>query len=183
VTTERRAGFGRWVCDTNVLISALLRPQGTAGRAFGRAVQHGKLLVSQPTLAELHDVLFRPKFDRYVSHAVRSQFLADLMPLLELVPASAAIRACRDPKDDKFLEVAVHGNADALISGDEDLLLLHPFHGVPFLAPAAFIARFESSGPGDDEAASAPVLQEPRAAYAVRAKAKPVRAPTRALKG
>ncbi len=143
--TERHSGPLRCVCDTNVLVSLLLRPGGTPGQAFTRAVRDGgKLLVSKATLVELDDVLSRPKFDRYVSRATRSQFLVDLMPLMELIPPSLPIRACRDPRDDKFLEVAVHGDADALVTGDDDLLALDPFHGVAILTPQDFLARWSA---------------------------------------
>ncbi len=141
MTTEHRAGPLRCVCDTNVLVSTLLRPHSTPARAFIRALaNNGKLLVSIQTLAEIDEVLSRSKFDRYASRASRKQFLQDLMPVVELVPPSVPIRACRDPKNDRFLELAVHGNADALITGDEDLLALHPFHGVPILTPQDFLA-------------------------------------------
>jgi putative PIN family toxin of toxin-antitoxin system len=51
------------------------------------------------------------------------------------------IRACRDPRDDKFLEVAVHGRADLIVTGDTDLLALHPFRGISILTPAEYVAQ------------------------------------------
>jgi putative PIN family toxin of toxin-antitoxin system len=51
------------------------------------------------------------------------------------------ISACRDSKDDKFLEVAINGSASCIVSGDEDLLLLNPFRGVPILTPRDFLNR------------------------------------------
>jgi predicted nucleic acid-binding protein len=51
----------------------------------------------------------------------------------------APIRACRDPRDDKFLEVAVNGRADAIVTGDQDLLVLNPFQGIPILSPAGYL--------------------------------------------
>ena len=48
------------------------------------------------------------------------------------------VSACRDPKDDKFLHVALNGNAEAIVAGDRDLLVLDPFHGVRILSPTAF---------------------------------------------
>ena len=77
------------------------------------------------------------------------------------VQPTRAIRACRDPKDDKFLEAAVHGNADALITGDADLLALHAFHEIPILTPDRFLAGFAPPGP-------AGLLQEPPAHYRTR---------------
>jgi predicted nucleic acid-binding protein len=49
------------------------------------------------------------------------------------------VRACRDPRDDKFLEVAVHGRADAIVTGDRDLLDLNPFRGIAILTPAEYL--------------------------------------------
>jgi len=57
----------------------------------------------------------------------------------EPVEIKTRIRACRDPKDDKFLEVAVDGRADAIVTGDHDLLELHPFHGIAILTPADYL--------------------------------------------
>ena len=55
------------------------------------------------------------------------------------VQTPTSIRACRDPKDDKFLEVAVHGSADVIVTGDSDLLDLHPFRGIAILTPADYL--------------------------------------------
>jgi predicted nucleic acid-binding protein len=57
----------------------------------------------------------------------------------EEVFVSAPIRACRDPRDDKFLEAAVHGHADLILTGDRDLLDLHPFRAIAILTPAAYL--------------------------------------------
>jgi predicted nucleic acid-binding protein len=57
----------------------------------------------------------------------------------ELVAISERIAACRDPKDDKFLELAVSGKAEVIVSGDGDLLDLNPFRGIPIVTPATFV--------------------------------------------
>ncbi|RYF76183.1 MAG: putative toxin-antitoxin system toxin component, PIN family [Comamonadaceae bacterium] len=164
--TERLAGRGRWVLDTNVLVSRVLWPQGTPSRAFAQALQWGgTLLVSPATLAELHEVLMRPRLDRYASPEHRLAFLQLLPPVLELIHPATPIRACRDPKDDKFLEVAVHGQADALVTGDADLLALHPFHGVPILSPADFLQHLGDEAPD----AHGHRVQEPPASYRISA--------------
>lgn len=129
----------RLVLDTNVLVSRLLLPGGTAARAVDHALAHGVLLVSEETLAELVQVLSRPRFDRYVSMKDRRQFVNLLGGIARLVPITHRVAACRDPKDDKFLHVALNGEADAIISGDRDLLVLHPFHDVSILTPTAFL--------------------------------------------
>lgn len=129
----------RWVVDTNALISRLLLPDTVPARAVRRAVDTGTLLVSEETLDELAEVLNRPKFDHYVSPEDRQGFLQRLMRISEQVAIIRPIQACRDPKDDRFLSVAVNGEADALITGDHDLLELHPFMTIPILTPATFL--------------------------------------------
>ncbi len=131
----------RLVLDTNVLVSRLLFPKGTAARAVDRALEVGVLLASTATLAELVTVLSRPKFDRYVSIKDRKQFLQLLGGLVRTIPISHRISACRDPNDDKFLHVALNGEAQTIITGDRDLLALHPFHGAAIVSPATFLAR------------------------------------------
>ena len=131
----------RIVVDNNALISRLLLPDSTPGRAVRRAVDEAQLLVSEATLYELADVLARRKFDRYVGVADRQRFLTLLGSVAEMVSITYPIRACRDPKDDKFLEPAVNGSAAAIVSGDRDLLVLNPFHGVAIVSPAAYLRR------------------------------------------
>jgi putative PIN family toxin of toxin-antitoxin system len=96
------------------------------------------MLLSDATLTELVSVLNRPKFDPYLSPDERRQFIALLSGVARRIPISRPIQACRDPRDDKFLDVALLGEAHALITGDADLLVLHPFHGVPIVSPAGF---------------------------------------------
>lgn len=129
-----------WVLDTNVLISRLLVPKGVAGRAVDHALARGILLVSEETLGELVEVLGRPKFDLYVSQEDRRQFVELLGGVARMVPITRRLSACRDPKDDKFLDVVLKGEAKAIITGDRALLELDPFHGVRIVGPADFLA-------------------------------------------
>ena len=126
--------------DTNVLISRLLLPASVSGRAVRKAVDAGQLVVSEATLAELAAVVGRAKFDPYLSIADRQEFIRLLGRIAEMVPVVRVVRACRDPADDKFLEVAVNGRADLIITGDRDLLALDPFMGIAILTPAAYLA-------------------------------------------
>lgn len=128
----------RWVLDTHTLASRLLLPGGAAARAVDRALALGVPLVSDDTLAELADVLSRPKFDRWVSIAERQRFVQLLGGVARRVVITHRAQACRDPRDDKFLHVALNGEAEAIVSGDRDLLMLDPFHGVRILSPSAF---------------------------------------------
>ena len=129
----------RWVLDTNVLISRLLCPTGVAARAVDHALARGVLLVSEATLEELVRVLNRPKFDAYVTGEDRRRFVEVLGGVARIIPIVRVIRACRDPKDDQFLEVALNGEATAIISGDRDLLVMDPFHDVRIVSPAVFL--------------------------------------------
>ncbi len=131
----------RIVVDTNVLISRLLLPDSVPGRAVRKAVGAAQLLVSEATITELADVLGRVKFDPYLSIADRQQFVRLLGRVAEMVPIVRVVRACRDPRDDRFLEVAVNGRADLIVTGDGDLLGLHPFLNVTILSPAAYLDR------------------------------------------
>lgn len=137
---------GLWVLDTNLLVSRLLMPSGVAARAVDAAIECGIVLVSQETLGELADVLSRPKFDRYASVEDRRRFIELLGGISRVVRIAHRVRACRDPTDDKFLHVALNGQADAIVTGDDDLLALNPFHGVPIVSPAEFIARTWGTG-------------------------------------
>lgn len=131
----------RIVADTNSLVSRLLLPQSVPAKAVRRAVNEGQLLISDATLEELADVLSRPKFDPYVSVEDRQEFIRVLNRVAERVDIISPVKACRDPKDDKFLEVAINGEADLIVTGDKDLLALHPFRGVEIITPREYIAR------------------------------------------
>jgi putative PIN family toxin of toxin-antitoxin system len=131
----------RIVADTNCLISRLLLRSSLPARAVRHAVDYGILLVSEATMIELADVIARPKFDRYISLEDRQQFLQLLGRVAEFVANVYKVSDCRDPKDDKFLEVALSGRADLILTGDADLLILHPWRGITILSPAQYLKR------------------------------------------
>lgn len=129
----------RCVFDTNVLISALLFDQSRPAQAFFSALRDGEVLVSADVISELNDVLGRKKFRRYATEAERERFLRSLLQEARLIEIREKVQACRDPKDDKFLELAVNGKADCIVSGDDDLLSLGPFRGIEILTPSGFL--------------------------------------------
>jgi putative PIN family toxin of toxin-antitoxin system len=131
----------RIVVDTNALISFLLLPNSTAGRAVHKAIESSQLLISDDTLSEVADVISRPKFDRYISVKDRQEFILQLAEIAELVTVFQRIHACRDPRDDKFLELAICGQAELILTGDGDLLALHPFQKIEILSPADYLTR------------------------------------------
>jgi putative PIN family toxin of toxin-antitoxin system len=130
----------RIVLDTNVYVSRLLSERSVPGRAVAKAWREAIPLVSRPTVEELRAVLRRPKFDAYVRPETIDSYLAQIWSLSVHIFNPRPIHACRDPRDDKFLEVAVHGRADAIVTGDADLLALHPFRGIEIVSPADFLA-------------------------------------------
>jgi uncharacterized protein len=131
----------RIVFDTNVLISGALSITSTPARALEAAISTGGLVASMATLGELTEKLLSPKFDAYISREQREALLLRLSPLVEIVTIVQTFHGSRDPKDDKFLDVAVNGRADVIVTGDGDLLALHPFRGIAILTPAAYLDR------------------------------------------
>ena len=132
----------RVALDTNVLISAALQPNGSP-RAVVEVIRaaRGVLLFSDETFAELQTRLHRAKFDKYVSHNSRAMFLVQLEGVAEWVSIIGAKLGCRDREDDKLLETALMGEADCIVTGDQDLQVMSPFHQIPILSPADFLAQ------------------------------------------
>ena len=129
----------RVVTDTNVLVSGVLAQKSVPGRAMHKAIHTAQLLISDATFEELIEVLSRPKFDPYITSGERQTFFSLIDRIAEKVAVDTVVRACRDPKDDKFLELAVSGNANLIVSGDQDLLVLHPFQGIGIVTPVRYL--------------------------------------------
>jgi putative PIN family toxin of toxin-antitoxin system len=131
----------RLVVDTNVLIAALLAPASTPRRLVDLILQRGvDVLMSEQTFRELETRLERPKFDRYRDREAWDVFLAEWLELtIWHEDAGTATGVSRDPDDDKFLALATAGQADAIITGDSDLLLLGAYDGIPIVTPAQFL--------------------------------------------
>jgi putative PIN family toxin of toxin-antitoxin system len=134
----------RIVVDTGVLVSALIRPHGTVGNVL-HALREGRfrMVYSTAMMVEVVSVLGRPNIQmKYHIQPGDITALVNLVRLRgELVIPKRPVTACRDPKDDKFLEAALAGNADAIVTGDDDLLVLYPYEGVDILRPAELLAR------------------------------------------
>jgi len=131
----------QFVIDTNVLVSSILIKKSSSDAALKKARSLGNLLFSEETFQELQTVLNRSKFDRYVSLQVRSEFIFRLRLASELVEILERVDLCRDEKDNKFLEVAINGRADYLITGDNDLLVLRPFQDVKIMTVNEFLGE------------------------------------------
>jgi putative PIN family toxin of toxin-antitoxin system len=131
----------RFVFDTNVLISAALSDESISRRAFDHALDRGTILVSLPVVTELNEVLSREKFRPYITEDEARQFLATFAGASEWVEIDVTINDCRDPSDNKFLELAVSGQATHIVTGDNDLLELDPFQGKRILTPGEFLRQ------------------------------------------
>jgi putative PIN family toxin of toxin-antitoxin system len=129
----------RVVLDTNVLISAVLHPFACLSWVLDNAA----LIASRELLDELETRLTRPKFQKYVDASKRRVFVADLGLAAIQVELPGLVRVCRDPGDDKLLEMVIIGRANCLVTGDQDLLILNPFQGIPILTPAKFLAEVQ----------------------------------------
>lgn len=134
----------RIVFDTSTLVSAALRLGSTPHKALAQALMTGEVCVSASTLLELEQVLMRSKFDRYQTAGVRDAFVALVRKHAVLVSVSAADESdvtppCRDPKDNQFLALLLACEANVLVSSDADLLVLHPWRGVPIVTPGDFL--------------------------------------------
>ena len=141
----------RAVIDTNVLLSAFIKRHSSAGRVLEYA-RRGRLkpLYSATMLDELLDVFGRPHIQRryHISADDMEALFVLLQAVGEPVIVQMPVQDCRDPKDNKFLEVALAGRADYIISGDDDLHALHPWRGIEIWSPAQAAARLDSTGMG-----------------------------------
>jgi putative PIN family toxin of toxin-antitoxin system len=129
----------RVVLDTNVLISGVLSRTSTTARCVDHVVEEAQLIASVATLRELAATLLSAKFDRFVARERRESLLDRLAPIIEIVEIVQEFHVCQDPDDDKFLDLAVNGRVDVLVSGDADLLALHPFRGIAIVTPTVYL--------------------------------------------
>jgi len=137
MTTNER----RFVFDVNVIISAVLLPGSKPESALRKAQDLGELLVSESIWLELEQVLARPKFNRYITLEERNDFLVDLSETVQFIKVTEQINECRDPKDNKYLELAVSGKAECIVTGDDDLLVLNPWRGIEILTIQEFLEK------------------------------------------
>lgn len=113
-----------YVLDANVIVSAVLLPDSLTRKAFDKACKQGRIAVSEAVINELDDVLRRPRLNKYIHEEERIQFLMALLREAKLVRVTCTVTNCRDPKDNKYLELARESGASCILSGDQDLLVL-----------------------------------------------------------
>jgi putative PIN family toxin of toxin-antitoxin system len=127
--------------DTNALVSAALIADSVNDKALNNILRTGFLAFSESTFLEFIEVLYRPKFDRYLSDERRSQIIDRIERHSKRFAPAETITACSDPKDNMFLELAVAARAACIITGDKALLALHPFRDIPILTAATFLLQ------------------------------------------
>ena len=119
------------VVDTNIWISYTLNNKGITAEMLKAAIVKYSYGFSDETFRELTEVLLREKFDPYFSRESRVQMLKDIAREAKWFAPKQRISECRDFQDNKFLELALEANAMVVLTGDEDLLVLNPFCGIP----------------------------------------------------
>lgn len=128
----------RLVFDTNVLISAILAPNSLPANVLNWGEKNGVILYSDATLTELLSVLQRPELNKYIDPKNIEGLSIRIKRSWCCVPILRRVKLCRDPKDDQFLELSLNGEASHLITGDTDLLVLHPFQNISVINPRSF---------------------------------------------
>ncbi len=129
----------RFVLDTNVLISSVAFPNSLPDQVLRQVLTDAVLIFSLATIAEFKEVLFRPKFDRYINRKLRQAFFFEIVTSAMLVSAKPCDVICRDNKDQKFLEILAEGEVNVLITGDRDLLVLKSIGDCEIVSPTTFL--------------------------------------------
>jgi putative PIN family toxin of toxin-antitoxin system len=129
----------RIVVDTGILVSAMLSSNSKPDQALNFAFAKCQLFVSADTLAELDGVVARSKFDQFAPSDARLAFAAYYRAHCELVHVTSRVEDCADPKDNKFLELALDSKADLLIASDVHLTALNPWRGLVIINPSGFL--------------------------------------------
>jgi len=128
-----------FVVDTNCFVSANLIKNSTSALAFDKALLTGRLALSDLVLNEYTEVLYREKLDKYLNKTKRQNALKQVKRNGIIFSPIETVTDCRDPKDNKFPELALACRATCIISGDPHLLILHPYRNIPILNPGDFL--------------------------------------------
>jgi uncharacterized protein len=134
----------RVILDTNTLISGVLFKGELLREAVRIAFDHYQPVFSTPTWDELAEVFQRDKFDRALPRGQRFRVIAEMARRIEIIEPSSVVHDCRDPRDNKFLALALDSQSSHIVSGDQDLLVLHPWRDIRILSPGDFVRAFEA---------------------------------------
>lgn len=133
----------KYVFDANCLVSSVLSPNSSNSRALFYAIDKGDVITSEECFREFVEVIFRKKFDKYFTREERRIILIEIEKRMSFISVNSNFTVSRDPKDDKYLHLAFDGKADFLITGDKDLLVLNPFHGIRIVSPSDFLNQIK----------------------------------------
>jgi uncharacterized protein len=132
------------ILDSNLVVSAFLNPQGVAAQALDIGFEHFDLACSKEALTELLEVLKRDKFNKYLSQAERAERAEIYAQSVLFFDVTLEVADCKNPKDNKFLSLAITARAKAIVSGDKrDLLSMHPYRGVDIIGLREFVDNYE----------------------------------------
>jgi putative PIN family toxin of toxin-antitoxin system len=131
------------VLDTSVLVSAALFPGSVPDQAVIFAFEHFHVATSDAMLAELKASLEKPKHQQYASVEQRLRFYDIFRTNALAINVTESVVACRDPKDDMVLELALSAGSRIIVSGDKDLLTMNPFRGIEIVSPRQFVTEFQ----------------------------------------
>ena len=127
------------VIDTNVIISAYLLNSKTVLLALQKARDEYRVLASEETFEEVVRNFSKPKFSKYTKYHDIKADLEEIADLSYFIAVTTRVHECRHEKDNKFLELAISGGAKIILSGDNDLLSMHPWRGVAIVTPLGFL--------------------------------------------
>jgi uncharacterized protein len=130
------------VFDSNVLLHASIFKGKDSRLALDKSKREHTLIASQKTFEEFRDVSLRSNFDKYISRESRLEFILEIQSVTKIIPVRHTIAVCRDPKDDMYLELALSGQADCIITKDNDLLVLNPFENISIITPKEFLEKY-----------------------------------------
>ncbi len=135
----------RIVPDTNILVSALILNRGNPREIFNKFINEEIIFVlSQELLAELEEVIYRPKFDK-IKKEEKVEFAALIKELSDIVNPKEKLTIILEDKDDnKVLEAAIEGRANYIVSGDEHLLKLKEFRGIKIVNAQEFLKTIKN---------------------------------------
>ena len=130
--------------DASVIVSAALKQDSVPRAALAFAELTEIFALSDAVDAEIESVLSRPRFTRSISPFRRSEILRALRDNALWFDPAIKVLDCRDPGDNKYLELALEAGAGIIVSGDEDLLVLEPWRGTRIVRPADYLLEFAS---------------------------------------
>jgi len=131
--------FKKYICDTNILLSSLISSSSPPAQTVDFIKDNGLFSFSKETFSEFEEVLKRPKFDKFLSKERRLNFINKIFELSVFYEVHDKTDICRDPKDNKFLDIAIVSHAELLITGDEDLLILERIEKTSIITPRNFV--------------------------------------------